>query len=467
MSVHGLGPEARQTVARVHPLPASQLDWDAEHAGAEEVPPPQAVPHDGAEQTEADFWESRPLFRWCRDMGRARMLSPDALLGYMLARIRAQLGHRVFIPAMVGHRQALNLGIIQCGRSGGGKTAVREAVDEMALWSPDIPLAILGSGEGLVDTFASTEKDDDGTKHLIWHTHSALFIADEIDMIEALNARRGGTLMSTIRSAISGTRVGFGYRGNGTQLPAREYALCIVVAAQPTRMQWLLDEADAGTPQRFLWFNSDYPDMPGPNEHWPEPADPPITLPPIAGTAEFVFPEDVRSAVRQARYDNRSGEKGEMFSHLMLTRCKVAALLAATEARMNVTDYDWTDAGILIARSQAVIDATTTALRAESARALEKQGKADGHRQIAAEKVITSASENRVALRIGRHIHAHQTEHGCTRKCFTQMTTSKDRDCIPTAIERAMANDWTYTVERPHPNKHQTVTYYQRGAVAP
>lgn len=459
-------------------------DWDAEHRIAE--PPdlhlvdPQAdedrwqsLPADdqaapeGAEQTDADFWERRPLFRWCRDMGRARLLSPDALLGYMFARIRVELGHQVLIPAMVGAPQSLNLGVIQCGRSGGGKTAVREAVDDQTVWSDTIPVTVLGTGEGLIDVFARTEESD-GHKYLIWLTRSALLFTDEIDMLEALNARRGGTLMSTMRSAISGTRIGFGYRGNGTQLPPRSYSLAIVIAAQPTRMQWLLDEADAGTPQRFLWFTSDFPDMPRPDEILTEPGAPKLTLPPLAGPTEFVFPDQVRAEVRQARYDNRAGDKGEMYSHLMLTRCKVAALLAASEGRINVTGEDWTDAGAVIDRSQKVIAATTAALAAEAGKALERQGRADGHRQVAADRIVSSAVENRVALRIGRHVHSHATEYGCVRKCIRAGLASRDRQSVEAAIERAVENDWIVPVTRPHPSKHDiTVTYYQRGRVTP
>src|SRR5699024_6727136 len=65
----------------------------------------------------------------------------------------------------------------------------------------------------------------------------------------------GSTLMPQLRQLYSGETIGFSNAGKDTRVtvPRHTYRAGLIVGVQPLKAGALLDDADGGTPQRFIW----------------------------------------------------------------------------------------------------------------------------------------------------------------------------------------------------------------------
>lgn len=208
------------------------------------------------------FWTSRETLTYIRDLARARMVSPYALLGAVLARRVATIPPHVVLPPVVGTKASLNIFVAQVGLSGSGK-GVALGLSAEAFPGSDlasVPQVGAGSGEGIGHLFAHREGKN---KELVRHETRVLLTVEEIGTLGAVGGRQGATLMPELRKAWSGEPLGCAYATPEKNLPIgrHTYRLCFVAGVQPALGGVLLDDLHGGTPQRFLWLPATDPHM--------------------------------------------------------------------------------------------------------------------------------------------------------------------------------------------------------------
>jgi hypothetical protein len=207
---------------------------------------------------EADLWDKTPRLKHIAQaadsMGRNRL----GLLAVTLARVLAEVDPHVCLPGVedgaIGERAALNLGVALVGSSGQGKTTFTRR--SMALLGRD-QKSIEGkpsTGQGLIQEYL--EWSDEDKKNVLRADPRRIFIVDEIDNLGALANDTGSTLLSEVRTMLTGGSTGSSNATKERQrmLHAGTYNFQLVVGVQPARAGALLDGRDAGTPQRFIWI---------------------------------------------------------------------------------------------------------------------------------------------------------------------------------------------------------------------
>lgn len=316
----------------------------------------------------ASLFDATPTLSHIRQAAHSRGVSAVANLGYVLARVLAEVPPNVMLPAVVGDEAPLNLGVIIVGGSSAGKSVTikssRKTLGPVGVSQLDIERP-LGSGEGVAEAFLRDEtrpgrggsQVKTGRKLLIPDPRRIL-VADEVDQIAATQNRSGSTLASVLRTGISGGGLGQqnASADRNRNVPEGSYRLVVFLGVQPTRSGVLLQDADAGTPQRFLWLPAkdpsspaavaDIPDWPG-GLDWRLPKRLPETID---------YPQHVQDEVRQSRFEYHHSDDNfdELAGHVRLTRLKVAAALALLHGDIAITDQWWVLAGQLTDLSQGM-----------------------------------------------------------------------------------------------------------------
>jgi len=228
--------------------------------------------------TTADLWDASPRIRHIAQaadsLGRNRFALLAAVLIRILARVDAGICLAGAEDGSVGSRAALNLGVALVGSSGQGKSTLQE-MSGVLVPTPGIEQKP-STGQGLIQEYL--EWDDVNQKHNLIADPRRLFFFDEVDTLSASSADKTSTLMSELRTMLTGGATG---TANATAqrrrfLPARSYNFQMMLNIQPTRAGNLLSDRDAGTPQRFIWVTvtdpsravhpKDRPAWPGPLE---------------------------------------------------------------------------------------------------------------------------------------------------------------------------------------------------------
>jgi len=444
-------------------------------AGREDDAPPPATEHeptgdrsDSAPPTlPEEFWQAREVHDHIRRAARARLVSPDALLGAVLARTCQHTDHRFVLPAIVGRVGSLNVLVALAGRSGGGKGSVLDESGELIghtvdssqfrTWSTGV-----GSGEGMVRAFfeSAPDPDDKRRRIMVRRYESVLIRVDEGETIRRLAERSGQTTLEKFRQAFSGEALGETYADGRPGLAAHDYRLALIMAVQPELARFILDDHIGGTPQRFLWLSTGDPSAPGIDDRpaHPGPLDwqpPSFHAPGIGGRVQLVagyrraligVDQAIADELVKARHAELVGtaKVDPLDAHAGLVRLKTAGLLAILDGRLDVTQEDWRLAGIVTATSRAVrcwlqAQITTLARRqdwAQNERHAERAGR------VANATAAASAGVTRVAAVIGRHVHRHGGGEVCSRRCLTQAVQSSDRDQFAAALGHATAAGW-------------------------
>ena len=148
----------------------------------------------------------------------------------------------------------------------------------------------------------------------------------------------------------------------------------------------LLEDAAAGTPQRFAWCRASDPSVPDEPECWPGPLrwQPPSyqvqtkrgvvnSTGPIPGydvKRPVGIPPEVQDEIRARDLARVRGLAlvGERQDHSDLMRLKMAALLAVLDDRTNTNQEDWELAGVLKATSDATMAYAADVVVAEAQR---------------------------------------------------------------------------------------------------
>ena len=313
-----------------------------------------------------EFWEARPVLSHIRRKAWAQIASSDALFGIVLARVAAAVPPKLCLPATVGTEVSLGMYVALAGDVGAGKGSAK-GVGKSLLphLGPDVLDDLPpGSGEGLVELYLTRERvrsESGGTRFTYRQVHDGVFLyLDEGSSLADLGSRKGSTILPTIRSAWTGATLGSSNASSQTNrhLPTLSYSIGLVMGIQPKEARTLMSDANAGTPQRFLWASTLDPSMPD-----DRPGDP--------GPIRWVRPEVSRaelepmalpaSVVRYIQAKEVAKKRGEIVLRSLdgqadMLRLKVAALLALLDGRRDLTEEDWELGGVAVATSSAVRD---------------------------------------------------------------------------------------------------------------
>lgn len=397
-----------------------------------------------------DLWAARPALQHIHQAARSRLVSPDALLGAVLARISTLTNHAIHLPE-TPRRGSLNIIIALTGHSGDGKGA---AIDLATRLLPhhrpcgcgdddhpgDYITVPAGSGEGLVRNYYDhvTDKDDDGKKQSAFKIdrRHILVRIDEGEALSKLAARQGQTTMQILRQAWSGEELGFSYSTaeKNLRLPAHGYRVAVVLGIQPTLAGPLFDDVAGGTPQRFLWLGLADTGVPDTAPDWPGPLEPVnIEANRQQWTAEMRVDTSITAEITAARRGKIAGriQVDPLDTHRDLSRLKTAALLARMEQRLNITQEDWQIAGCILDTSDNVRDWVRDQIAHDTAHRRDQAALAAAHRAVVVDSEVSKHAAGRVADRLLAKLNGEWVPRAELRRTLA----SRDRDHFDDAVD--------------------------------
>jgi hypothetical protein len=378
------------------------------------------------------FWTKRDVLRRIAHLARERKASPWATLGAVLAITSCRIGPHVVLPPTVGGVASLNLLVGLVGGSSVGKGAASNAAREfMGMDDGRFFYAKLGTGQGIDSAF--TEQTKAGP---VQFNDVALFEVPEVDTLAAHSQQAGSTLLATLREAYMAEPLGAHYANKDKRRPVRAhgYRTAVLCGIQPARSGVLLNDADGGTPQRWLWLPTNDPDRYKGKLAAPLYVDQPPQVEfdtwvpagetydddgkpvkvevkqryeiPICGSAR-----DATLALREAALDRdlAGSGGGNLDGHSNLTRLKVAALLAFLDRRHEMTEEDWELSGWVMWVSNATRAVCQRAMQEVDQAANRKRGEGRAHAALAedaARAVLLSERQVRVADLAEKAAHA-------------------------------------------------------------
>lgn len=387
----------------------------------------------------ASLWDRRSILRHIHDYALARMCSPAAVLGVTILRALSVIPPTVVLPPLIGGPGSLNLFVALVGPSGAGKGAAESAAAD-AIHVGDVYIATAGSGEGIAHQYAHRDKGE-----VVVDRDSVLFSVAEIDTLAAIGSRQGSTLMSQLRSAFSGERLGYSYADATRRLPIpkHSYRLGMIVGVQPEKAKILLDDADGGTPQRFIWLRATDPKISATPPEAPER----VIMPPLnwgaiphdraTGLRVLPVPDSVSAEIREAHAARQRNEGDALDGHAMFAREKVAQALAVLDGRLMMTEEDWSIAGDIM----RVSDHTRAAAESAIARAQLAKRQAAVDYQVRLQASVKDAAHRGKVHRVARFIakligNAPECEMSCSQ--VRKSLASRDRDVFEEALLEAI-----------------------------
>jgi 5S rRNA maturation endonuclease (ribonuclease M5) len=420
---------------------------------------PDSAPDATAGELPETFWTARPALAHIRRAAHSRQRSAPAVLHAVLARIAAMTPHTVELPPIVGTTAPLCYFAVLIAPPGVGKSSANRVADELVPNTLDDQLADqlpIGSGEGLVEILFGyvIEEEEDGTKKRVKRQirYNAFAYVDEGLVLTDIGQRAGSTLLPTLRTIWTGGTIG---NTNASEerkriVLAGLYSYGVIVALQETAAGALLDDAPAGTPQRFAWAHATDPTIPDTPPTWPGPLD---WTPPDPG--ELARIETRGAYIRhrltiaseiatEIRGRDRGRARGQtrtdpLDAHEDLLRLKIAALLALLDQRLDVNAADWQLAGTLkdasdTVRARVVTTTTDEANRRESATAARHAGRA-----VAADSAIEKNRILAAARKIARKIH-DEPDRWIRREM--QQAMRNYREVFDDALDHAIGEHW-------------------------
>lgn len=394
----------------------------------EEPPEPLKLRMPDYMKLENGFWDSRQSLRTIYEHSLARMTPPWSVLACCVARALTYVPPHIFLPPIVGGPGTLNWFGALISVSGGGKSTSLQASE--ALVNVYVQRRNVGSGEGVIAAYKTRTKNDEDDPA----TKAVMFVADEIDTLTALGSRTGSTLLPTLRTAFSGDDLGFGYKEN-VNVAARTYRTTLICSMQPGRAGPIINDAEGGTPQRFMWFPANDMRIGDTDNRDVDPCG--LTLPraeDLSYPTILSIPPEAEEAVRENRILQARGETDEMKGHSIFSREKFAYALTILDGRTSMTSEDWRLSGIAASVSDFVLQWVMDELENAKLREAENKGRSHG--------VFLAASAEgkqehdcrtvaRVADAVMRMISRSATVTG---RDLARSVTSKDRRWLDVAL---------------------------------
>lgn len=419
------------------------------------------------------LWERTETLSKIRQAAHHHQASAWAVLGACLARTSMLTHYSISLPSTPNYG-SLNYFVGLVSESGGGKSSAAYIAEDLLPAEPlpchcrdtghlgDYVIVPTGSGEGLAKTFFSSVKEPgpDGKMRTTVRQdrRHVMVVVDEIETLLAISSRSTSTIGPVLRSMWSASApAGFNNASEErrTPLAPRAYRLSLLAGVQPKVVGRLLkDEAEGGTPQRFVWFPADDPSIPdlengGVLPEWPGP------LPPVRQEDKnepwSVFTvgvaESVAHGIRIRRNRAARGvEKGHRLDrHRDFNRLRTAALLALLHQEREVTEEWWEVAGAIMGLSDVLRSSMLEAISAEAEETAKARGRMDALRAEGEREAVSEAVE-RVAHVLARLVERHTTgdekkHDSCPGNCLTRALRSSDRPLKDQALEYAVSTD--------------------------
>lgn len=467
-------------------LPAEMIaDFSVpEPAGSPAVAQALATADPGALTLPDEFWDARESLGRVRQAAHSRVRSGDVVFYGMLARLAAMAPHTLRADTGVATPASLNLFAAIVGPSGGGKSSGLSVSRDLVKATRDLEEFPLGSGEGMAESYmgeaveGTGEMAKDGSEKTAkvrkQVRHNVLFHSDEGNSLNKLIERAGSTVGETLRSAWSGETIG---QKNGRvettrTVPARSYSAGLLIGYQPTTALPLLDDFEAGTPQRFLYAWAVDPSIPGRQQRvpWPGeivspfpahvPVEPQSTglgtlaAAPFAGDlTPITFDEAITEELYDLEHAKNTGSlpadhplRDPFRSQHPVLKVKVSSLLALLEGRRHVVAEDWRLAQIVIDTSDRVRIYLQALARDAAGKARAAHEAAEGaleahreHARISVASALETAADRRVAVRVAVVVH----EQGpSTVAAVRRKLAHRDRPAVEAAVEHAAGMGW-------------------------
>lgn len=462
------GPEDGERLGRIAAELLRVMKW-----GAAQADPDRAHRNDDL-RTDAEleaFWSARPELERLRTFARARCVGPWSTLGAVLSRAIATIPPDVVLPPTIGSEASLNLFVALVARSGFGKNTSEAAAEDFVASETFLFVATPGSGEGILKQYACVRKPKGQEPEQINLRNSVMFTVGEVDTFAALAGRGGSTLMPELRKAWMGERLGFGWANaeKAVVVMGHRYRMTMVVGVQPGRGGALLQDADGGTPQRFIWLPTTDPDAPDepPEEPeplrlpaWPRPGDeegaqadddgPKLKFGPRdeyrletpadkSGFHVLGLPPSVVEAVRREQKAKLRGEVPEnqaLDAHATLARLKVAVGLMWMNGRTDkVTEEDWDLAGVVMSVSNATRTEVQAALKTKTVAVSHERGRQEAEREEAKEDYKRDKAIARITERIREKLRAKNGQ----AKARLKRQFGRDKEYFDEALTRLVA----------------------------
>lgn len=179
-------------------------------------------------------------------------VSPWAVLGNLLANVAGRVGPHVCLPPRggVGKAASLNLLVGVMGNSGTGKGLSAPIAREF-MGAPWPPQRKPGTGQGIAAMF--TEQTKEGP---VQSNDTVVLNVSEITQLGAHMNQQGATITSTLLEVYMAEELGEHYANKELRRPVKDgaYRLAMVAGIQPGNSAILFDHAESGLPQRFLWM---------------------------------------------------------------------------------------------------------------------------------------------------------------------------------------------------------------------
>lgn len=436
------GPGAARELAK-----PSNTEWMVGIAVADITDQPEPVaspvddgrPYSHLEDIERGFWDARDSLKAIYETALACMCSPWSVLAICAARALCLVPPRIQLPAVVGAGGgSLNSFFAIVARSSGGKGISGQVAAQL------IPAHVnkreVGSGEGVVAMLNGDPKDPDS------YLESVYFDIPEIDGLRAVSERTGASLMSVLRKAWSGESLGFGWadRTKRTHRDQHTYRLTVTMGIQPQRAQWLLADADGGTPQRFLWFPAHD------NRIRAATANPKmwigaLTLP---NTTDFQYPQTLQipaeatELILATREANAREQVDALDGHGLFAREKFAYALTILDGRTEMTSEDWELSGIVADISTYTRELVLDSIKEATFRGAEDRGVLRGIEMETAdvERGHRRSERTQRVLRWLLDKLDEAGDEGLGNRELHRKITSRDRQALSDALGAAVAN---------------------------
>lgn len=390
------------------------------------------------------LFEERPELAHIHTFARSRSVAPWALLGAVLVHATCQVEPAFVLPPIIGGEASLNTFAALVGPSGSGKTAA-EGVARDVFTFTRTETRHVGSGEGLVKAYARRAKGvpkGEMAPPEMYNTR-ILWRASEVDTLTALAARQGSTLMSRLRDAWMGDQLGFAYADadKALNLDPHTYRMGLILGVQPAKAGPLINDADGGTPQRFLWFPVTDRLMPDVRDRPEEPEPWQWACPQLdtrghdsrSGLTRIKVCAWAEDAIVEAHLARGRGEVVEtaLDGHALLARLKVAAALGILAGRLEVTDEDWELAGVVMEVSTATRQVVVDRLARRDRAAKRHRAEDDSERAV----IVDRARHDHRVMRVADRVKINLTTEWTKTKDLKRRFNSRDKALLSEALD--------------------------------
>jgi hypothetical protein len=434
--------ELDRALGRTYDVPAGAVNMDAWVGAMKE----RRLSSQGNPGGQGDVWDAHPVLSHIRQAAYARMVSPDAVLLCVLARVAAMRPYALnaysYMPL------SLNWATAIVGSSSSGKTTAERCADSLLpvtaarvhgwahghLVLPDedgntrFIVAGIGSGEGIIDLYrgmvsvravvqaGETDKGGRPAKIAKQVRHNAMLSADEGKAFIENGNKMAATLLPIFNTAWSGGKLSTA-NALANFREVEQYALGVVVGFQPAIMGDLLATGDLGTAQRFAFASPHDKTLPRVRPAFP--GHLPVTYPSIAtsedGTPDkymtfapgiIEYCEDRRYLVATGQHapDPLNGKHDEV-----RLRCAALLHLLCGLQGLEVGEDMWQLAGAVVDRSEAVRDGMAAGHREVE----------DGRDEAYADSIVSKIRQQHAAGKSAREIRMSLSKRA--RELFPSM----------------------------------------------